>query len=203
MTALLLIRPLVRAVDWQPIAVVAALSATLAVVLQPGDGLLPHHGVLLLRMAALLAGAAAAFILVDAMALSTEAVPVPRWLRQWLRTVMAVMAAAAVWGIMCAIVIGHLPADSPDLLSGAAVEATLCVLIALAGTASAVRHTQGKQAALAGAVVLLLFYVVAQIFADNALPWPTHPDWDRVHLWWLRALPLPLLVIGLAHRDVR
>ncbi|SEH02152.1 hypothetical protein SAMN05444920_12487 [Nonomuraea solani] len=97
-------------------------------------------------------------------------------------TGVALAAPAAALGA----VLARLPPGSPGLLSGAAVEAVVFVLAGLAGAAPAVRGTQGKPAALAGAAALLVLYAGV-------------PHWGG----WLVAVPFALLVLALAHRDVR
>ncbi|GAA3254232.1 hypothetical protein [Nonomuraea helvata] len=200
MPVIALLRPLARAIDWLPVAVAAALTLLLAVVVSPGADLEAGHGLLLLRMAGVLLGAAAAFALVDGMEVSTGAVPVPRWVRQWARTIMAGTAVGVAWAATYAVVALRVPPGSPSL-AGAAVEAALCVLVGLAGAAPAVRRNHARPAGLAGAVVVLVLYVVTQ--RAGAWPVPTSAEWDTVHAWWLATMPLPLLVLAVAHRDVR
>ncbi|GAA3012605.1 hypothetical protein [Streptosporangium longisporum] len=200
---LALLRPLVRATDWTPLAVAAPLTTALAAVVQPGEPVDPRLGLLVLRASAMLLGTAAAFALVDAMDTGTAATPVPRWIRQWTRTLMAAALAAAGWGVTYAIVTVRLaPGDAPPL-PGTAVEAAGCVLAALAGAALAVRRHPGRQAALAGAAVLLALTVAARLPGSAAWPEPGDPRWDVVHAWWSAALPLPVLVLAWAHRDAR
>ncbi|MEV0230592.1 hypothetical protein [Nonomuraea sp. NPDC050786] len=200
MPVIALLRPLARAIDWLPVVVAAALALLLAVVVSPGADLEPGHGLLLLRMAGVLLGAAAAFALVDGMEASTGAVPVPRWVRQWARTLMAGAAVAVAWAATYTVVALRVPPGSPSL-SGAAVEAALCVLAGLAGAAPAVRRNHARPAGLAGAAVLFVLYGATQM--ADAWPVPDTAEWDAVHAWWLAALPLPLLVLAAAHRDVR
>ncbi|MEU4833213.1 hypothetical protein [Streptosporangium sp. NPDC023615] len=198
-----LLLPLARAIDWPPLAVAVPLAAALAAVVRPGEPVDPSLGLLVLRTAALLLGAAAAFALVDAMGTGTAATPVPRWVRQWARTVMAGAVAAAGWGVTYAIVAARLAPGDALPLAGTAVEAAGCVLAALAGAALAVRHHPGRQAALAGVLVQLVLVVAARPVGDAAWPEPGAPHWDAAHVWWAAALPLFVLVLLLAHRDVR
>ncbi|MGC5014268.1 hypothetical protein ACLQ2R_26185 [Streptosporangium sp. DT93] len=201
-----LLCPLVRAIDWLPPAVAVPLVAALAAVVQPGEPVDPRLGLLVLRMAALLLGVAAAFALVDAMDTGIAAAPVPRWIRQWVRTLLAGAVAAAGWGVAYAIVAVRLAPGDVLPLPGVAVEAAGCVLAALAGAALAVRHHPGRQAALAGMLVQLALVValwLAGDAGDTTWPDPGDPHWDTVHAWWSAALPLPVLVLVLAHRDVR
>ncbi|GAA3507719.1 hypothetical protein FHR32_004282 [Streptosporangium album] len=74
---------------------------------------------------------------------------------------------------------------------------------AVALAALAVRRHSGRQAALAGAALQLALYAGTQVFGDAAWPEPGSPQWDAIHAWWLVALPLSLLVLVGAHRDVR
>ncbi|MFF5205978.1 hypothetical protein [Streptosporangium sp. NPDC000396] len=200
---LALLRPLARAIDWLPIAVVALLAVSLAAVMSPGNTVDPRLGLLLLRTTAVLLGAAATFALVDAMTANTGSAPVPRWVRQWTRTLMVGVAVAASWGVTCAVVAIRLTPGGVLHFSGAALEAGVCALVGLAGAAIAVRRHPGRQAALAGVLVQLVLYAGTQITGDLAWPMPDSSEWDAIHRWWLAALPMPLLVLAGAHRDTR
>ncbi|GAA4587185.1 hypothetical protein GCM10023194_35380 [Planotetraspora phitsanulokensis] len=198
-----LMRPLARAVDWSPLAIAASLIVSVAALVPPGEPLGPVPALALLRTAALLLGAAAGFALVDAMSASTGAVPVPRWVRQWARTVIALSAAGLVWAATYAIVAARIVPGVAVTLPGLAVEAAVCMLVGSAGAATAVRRHPGRQAALGGAVAQLAAYAATLI--TGAGVWPALGDkhWDVTHAWWLAALPLPLLVLVAVHRDVR
>jgi hypothetical protein len=198
-----LARPLTRAIDWSPLAIAALIVISFAAVVPPGEPLSPMLALPLLRLTAVLLGAAAGFALVDAMAVSAGAVPVPRWVRQWARTVLALAAGGLAWGATYAVVAARLAPGVVMPLSGLVVEATVCALVGLAGSAMAVRRHPGRQAALAGAVVQLALYAGTQILGADAWPAPGDDRWDLAHAWWLAALPLPVLVLAAAHRDVR
>ncbi|GAA4576755.1 hypothetical protein [Planotetraspora kaengkrachanensis] len=198
-----LVRPLTRAIDWSPLAIAGSLIVCVAALVPPGEPLGPVPALTLLRMAALLLGAAAGFALVDAMSASTAAVPVPRWVRQWARTAMALTAAGLVWGATYAIVSARLARGVAVTPSGLAVEAAVCMLVGVAGAATAVRRHSGRQAALAGAAAQLAACVAALITGGGVWPSLGDEQWDLTHAWWLAALPLPVLVLVAAHRDVR
>jgi hypothetical protein len=198
-----LVRPLTRAIDWSPLAIAAVIAMSFAALVPPGEPLSPVLALPLLRMTAVLLGAAAGFALVDAMAVSAGAVPVPRWVRQWARTVMAHTAGGLAWVATYAVVAARLAPGVVMPFSGLVVEATVCVLVGLAGSAMAVRRHPGRQAALAGAVVQLALYAGTRILGADAWPAPGDGRWDLAHTWWLAALPLLVLVLIAAHRDVR
>ncbi|WP_283136770.1 hypothetical protein [Rhizohabitans arisaemae] len=201
--ALLLLRPLIRAIDWRPLTLAVAAMIALAVLIEPGDHVDPRLGLLLLRLGALLLGVAAAFALVDPASAATGATPVPRPLRQWIRTLLTGLAAGVGWGVGCLVVAVRLEPGAVLHFTGAVIEAAVAALIALAGAAVAVRRHPGRQAALAGAVTVLILYIGTQILGGGAWPEPYAADWHEIHRWWLAALPIPLLVLAAAHRDPR
>ncbi|MCG5217483.1 hypothetical protein [Streptosporangium sp. KLBMP 9127] len=204
-SAILLLRPLLRAIDWPPAATVAVCTAAVALLAFPGRDLDPFTALTLTRMAGLLFGAASAFALVDAMSVSSGALPVPRWLRQWLRTLMVLVPVTAGWGLTYAIVLARLAPGASLPLAGTALEAAVCVLAALGGAAVAVRRSQGRQAALTGAAVLGALVVASLFLSGDLWPWPLPGDvsWEPVHRGWLAALPVVLTVLVVAHRDLR
>ncbi|MEV0974235.1 hypothetical protein [Microtetraspora glauca] len=198
-----LVRPLARAIDWLPVGLAGPLTVALAIAVEPGDPMDSRLGLLLLRMSGLLLGAAAGFALVDAMAAGTDAAPVPRWVRQWARVVLVLAAVVPSWAAVCAVVAVRLEPAGVLHFPGAGVEAAACVLAGLAGSAVAVRRHGGRPAALAGAFVLLALCAGIGIAGGAAWPMPYSADWHAVHVWWLAALPVPVLVLVAAGRDVR
>lgn len=94
-----LLGPLARAIDWKPVLVTAVLSLGMAAAAMPGAVVEPGSAAVTLRMAGVLLGAAAGFALVDVAAVATTVSPVPRWLRQWIRTLLVMGAAAAAWAV--------------------------------------------------------------------------------------------------------
>jgi hypothetical protein len=201
-----LLKPLVRAIDWLPVAVVVSILAAVAALATPGRDLDPLAGLLTLRMGAVLLGAAAAFALVDAMTTSSGALPVPRWHRQWLRTLMTLAAVAVGWGVVYAIVTARLAPGFTLPLADMALEAAVCVLAGLAGSAFAVRRSEGRQAALlGGSAVPAVLLVGSLLLTGDLRPWPIpgEASWAAVHRGWLVALAVPLLVLLVANRDLR
>lgn len=199
-----LVVALVRAAQWWPLVLVAPLVPVLAVLLRwADDGIPAGTALVLLRTTGLLLGAAAPFVLADDMADSTGAVPSPRWLRQWLRTGLALGAAAAAWTATY-LVVGLWTRTLPPLPETALV-AAVCVLVGLAAAAVAVRRVPQQYGAGAGAAVVALLFAASVLLPDGWSPWPGPgtPQWDPVHLGWLVAAPVPVVVLAVAHRDRR
>ncbi|PZG25166.1 hypothetical protein C1I98_34875 [Spongiactinospora gelatinilytica] len=160
---------------------------------------------LVLRPAMLLIATTGGFALVDAMAPSIGAVPVARWARQWLRTLLILTVLAAGWGVVVAVASTRL-ADGASLpVAGLAAEAVTCALCGLAGAAVAVRHAGGRPAALAGAATIGALGVASPFLSGDLWPWPLPgaASWDAVHQRWLVATVVPLGVLLAAHRDLR
>ncbi|RBQ19246.1 hypothetical protein DP939_15020 [Spongiactinospora rosea] len=199
------VRPLVRAIDWLPAALAVPLGVTLVALVSPGKDIDPLPAVLVLRLIALLMASTGGFALVDAMAQSTGAVPVARWARQWLRTLMISVLLAAGWGAAAAVASLRL-ADGPPLpVAGLAAEAAMCALCGLAGAAVAVRRVAGRPAALAGAATIGAAAVATLFLPGDLWPWPLPgaANWEAVHQGWLVAMAVPLVVLLAAHRDLR
>jgi hypothetical protein len=195
----LLVRPLARAVPWMPVLGAAALSGltVLPALLREPE---PHSALWGLRIAAMLLGAAASFALADRM-VPVAVAPTPRWLRQWLRTGLAVVPAATVWIGLYALVRAVLGAGSAAPGGELAVEAAVCGLTGLAGAAVAARVTAAGALtgpATQGALVL------ASLFLTGSLdPWqsPGSEHWTAVHVGWSALLPVIALALIIGNRE--
>lgn len=203
--ALPLIRPLVRAIHWHPLLAVTPImpaAAGLFDALIEGD-LPPDLALVMLRVDSLLLGAAAAFALADQMAGSTAATPTPRWLRQWLRTGLALGYAAAAWAVTFRVVAAWSTTAPPWW--DTTVEAAVCVAAGLAGAGFAVRRTPERHAVAASAATLLTLTLTSLFLPVRWSPWPSGgaATWDTAHTGWLAALPVALAAVTIAHRDTR
>ncbi|MEV7519880.1 hypothetical protein [Streptomyces sp. NPDC091371] len=197
-----LLGPLVRAIDWIPVAAAAAVAAVLALATTPGSPVDPDNAAITLRMCGVLLGAAAGFALVDTAAATTTVVPVPRWLRQWLRLLLVAVAAGAAWTAALLLLSARLAEGTELAAAGLATEAAVSVAAGLACTALLVRRRPERFAAVIGAAVLLGLAVGTLPWFETVWPYPGSPDWDRIHQVWLAVLPAPLLALAFAHREV-
>ncbi|MEZ7125091.1 hypothetical protein ACBR40_07120 [Nonomuraea sp. AD125B] len=204
--ALLLVRPLARAIDWGPLAVVSAFTAGLVSLVQYGETLPGGDALVLMRICGTLLGAAAAFGLVDAMSADLGAAAVPRWVRQALRCLLPGGAAVAIWLAAFAYVLTRLPEGALFPVGDLLIEMGVCLGIALAAAATAVRLAPGRQAAMAAVVVQLAMVLGTILLPQQVRLWPPTCGfgyWDQAHLFWLAMLPLPYLWLVLAGRDLR
>ncbi|SEQ09886.1 hypothetical protein SAMN05216188_10256 [Lentzea xinjiangensis] len=198
--AISLVRPVSRAIDWIPFAAVLVATAGLAVA--TGDQVRPYNLAATVRLSALLLGATAGFALVDAASDATAATPVPRWLRQWTRTVLAFAAAMAAWGVVFAVLASRSMAGTELGFGGYLLEAAVCVSAGLACTAVVVRHRGAdRSAAVSGAAVLLAVAASTLFYPGRVWPLPVEPDWAPVHDGWLLFAPIPLAVLAFANRE--
>ncbi|MEO3863639.1 hypothetical protein [Acrocarpospora sp. B8E8] len=205
-STILLVRPLCRAIDWAPLAVVAAVVGALLALAQAGRPLASGDALALMRIAGTLLGSAAAFALVDAMSADLGAAPVPRWVRQALRCLLAGGAAVTVWLLAFTYTLSHLPDNTYFPVRDLLVEMSVCLGIALAAAASAVRYAPGRQAAMAAVVVQLALVLATILLPDQIRLWPPtcgFGHWDEAHQFWLTVLPLPYLWLAFAGRDLR
>jgi drug/metabolite transporter (DMT)-like permease len=189
--------PTARAADWTAMLVVSVVTIGLAGVARP----VPDVLLLVLRMSGVLLGAAAAFILIDPMASSTRATPVPRWRRQWLRTALALGPAMAAWAVTFALAGRRTTFDLP--WAGLALEALVCSAIGVAATAFALRRVPGKVAALAAPAAQVALIGISLLGPDESSPWPSpgSPQWTEVHRYWLAGLVVTLLALAWANLD--
>jgi hypothetical protein len=198
-----LLLTLCRAVYWTPLLITATVMPALAVLLtSPEAGTNPHD---LLRATALLIGAAAPFTLADDMAASTAALPSPRWLRQWLRTVLALGPAVIGWAATYAVIVTRSVDGAIVPLAGTALEAAVCVAVGLGGAAFAVRRVPDRHGAVYGMATLSAAFVGSLFLRGDWSPWPPpgDPRWDAAHTGWLLAAPVTVAALVIAHRDAR
>ncbi|MFD9947318.1 hypothetical protein ACFWYW_22145 [Nonomuraea sp. NPDC059023] len=204
--ALLLVRPLARAIDWAPLAVVAVFTAALVSLVGFGQVLPGGDALVLMRVCGTLLGAAAAFGLVDAMSADLGAAAVPRWVTQALRCLLPGGVAIAIWLAAFAYVLTRLPDGALFPVGDLLIEVGVCLGIALAAAASAVRFAPGRQAAMAAVVVQMALVLGTVLLPEQVRLWPPTCGfgyWDQAHLFWLAMLPLPYLWLILAGRDLR
>ena len=108
----LLTVPVARMVPWTPAAAAAALSL-LACLPAVAGAAAPASQVWALRIAAFLLGTAACFALVERLE-PVSTTPTPRWLRQWLRTVIALTPAILMWLALFSLAARSLPAHESE-----------------------------------------------------------------------------------------
>ncbi|WP_329082301.1 MULTISPECIES: hypothetical protein [unclassified Streptosporangium] len=205
-TALALARPLARAIDWAPLAAVTVFLTALVSLVEVGDELSAGTALNLMRVGGTLLGGAAAFALVDPVAANAGPAPVPRWVRQGLRCLLAGAVATAVWLGAFAVVVSRLPTGQLFPLSDLLVEAVVCLGVGLAAAATAARFTSGRQAAIAAIVVQLMLVLATVLLPPGFQLWPPtcgYGHWYEAHRFWLVMSPLPLLWLAAANRDVR
>ncbi|MBT2229955.1 hypothetical protein [Nonomuraea sp. NEAU-A123] len=201
---LLLLRPLVRAISWAPLAVVTLFTAALVTLADFGQPLTAGMGLILLRISGTLLGSAAAFALVDAMSGGAE--PVSHRLRQAERCLLAGGVAVAVWLGAFAYVLSRLPDGALFPVGDMLVEVGVCLGIGLAAAATAVRYAPGRQAAMAAVVVQLALVLATILLPPEVRLWPPTCGfgyWDEAHRFWLFALPVPYLWLVVSGRDLR
>ncbi|MFC7528965.1 hypothetical protein [Actinoplanes sp. GCM10030250] len=212
----LLVPHLVRAVPWWPLvgAVSLAILAQLPLLAEEPSGRAVLTG---LWLAAGVLGAAAAFALPDGMA-STVITPVPRWVRQWLRTGLVVLPAGVVWALlyMAARHIAGPEAVGDGLVAGAGIgagavggagfvvlQAAVCGLLPVAVAAIGARYRDTASGALFGPVAQGMVLVGSLFFSDRASPWsvPGAGEWTTAHRVWPVALVLVLGTLLWGNRE--
>jgi hypothetical protein len=155
----------------------------------------PSRAAMLLRVLAVVLGAAGACALVDRM--GAVPVPAPRWLRQWLRVLLGLFPAAVAWAGLATLL-------HPDHVAELATEALTCALTAFAGTAGAARRPTSATSALAGPVTQVALVAATLLPPPRYSPWigPEQPHGGTAHrLWWI-ASAVAIAVLALANRDL-
>ncbi|GLW98654.1 hypothetical protein [Microtetraspora sp. NBRC 16547] len=205
MLVIQLIKPIVRAIDWIPLAATGTLAVVMAWLIDAGSPLNTGTALTLLRMMGVMLGAAAGFAVIDEMTASTAATPVPRWLRQWLRCGFGGLTAGLSWAVACAVASARLPENGGLRVAGMAVEAAVCITVGLLAASVAGRVHQGRAAALAGTGGLLVIVSVSLVLRGPYWPWlyPQEENWEIVHWGWSAVLPPVLTALGWVSRDRR
>jgi hypothetical protein len=116
---------------------------------------------------ALALGAGGAAAMIDRM--RALPVPVPRWLRQWLRLALIGLPTAAVWTAIAALLHTR---PSPGLVA----EAAVCGPVALAAAAYAGRYRHTPTAALAGPVTQATLLIATVFPQGRHSPWTVPAD---------------------------
>ncbi|MEU8655968.1 hypothetical protein [Actinoplanes philippinensis] len=201
MTIRLLIPHLARAVSWWPFGAAVAL-AVLAQVSVLADEPLDWAVLSGLWLAAGALGAGAGFALPDLMG-STVITPVPRWMRQWLRTGLVLLPAVLVWAL---IYVGVRETVKPELTWPAGfviLQAAVCGLLPIAAAAVGARHRNTAAGALAGPAVQGVLLVGSLFFTEQESPWamPGPAGWTAAQHGWPVALVLALVILLLANRE--
>ncbi|NUT41123.1 MAG: hypothetical protein HOV86_14145 [Thermoactinospora sp.] len=191
-----LLRFLIRAIDWAPLAVAGVLAVLLTWLAGTGELFT------LLRMLGVLLGAAAGFAVADEMGPTIGATPVPRWLRQWLRAGLGGLTAMALWSTACLIAASRMPTLR---VPGMAVEAATCIAVGLLAAAIAGRFHHGRVSGMAGLGGLLAIVSITLALRGPYWPWlyPQEANWEIVHVGWTVALAAALTALGWANRDLR
>ncbi|WP_143047065.1 hypothetical protein [Amycolatopsis xylanica] len=187
-----LVKPIGRAIDWTPFAV--AVPAVLGLAFAAGGE--PVSLAATVRLGALLPGTAAGFAVVDPLSVVT---PVPRWVRQWLRTLLAFAAAAAAWCAVFGVFAVRAAPGTVTGFGGYALEAAVCVSAGLACTAVVAVRRADRVSGAVGAAVLLALAASTLFYEGRVWPLPEEPEWAAVHHAWLLVLPVPLMVLTLAN----
>jgi hypothetical protein len=165
----------------------------------------PGETLTFLRLTALLLGAAAAFTLADDMAVNTAALPSPRWLRQWMRTFLALGSAAIGWTATYLAATAWAADGVNPPLATTALEAAVGVTLGLTGAAFGVRRVPDRHGAVAGMATLFTAFVGSLFLPGDWSPWPSPGDhrWDTIHTGWLLVAPVTMAALTIAHRDTR
>jgi hypothetical protein len=196
----LLAVPVARMLPWAPVAAAVVLSL-LACLPAVAGAAAPASQVWALRIAAFLLGASACFALIEPLT-PVSATPTPRWLRQWLRTVIALTPAIAVWLALFSLAANSIPAhDLP--FADLAAEASVCGLTGVAGTAVAARRGHSPTTALAGPAAQGALIAATLFLPGDHSPWllPTAAASGTIHDCWTAAVPIPLLILGVANLE--
>ena len=190
--------PLVRAVRWQPVLVVAGLTALL-LWWQWGDLEDATVAIWLLRGVALMLAAALPFGLDDGSRATLAASPTPLSSRTAGPLLLVVLPAASVWAVACWVV-SRPGADVP--VGGLTLEA---LALGASSTALALSLCRWRDVtdpgALTAPVVVALGLVLPQLPRWAAIVVPPGPGWESAHLRWLAVLAAAVLVAGVATSD--
>jgi fluoroquinolone transport system permease protein len=175
---------LIRVLRWQPLAVAA--TAAIAI----GVGGVVDGKLAVLRAAAVLLALGVAFVIDDASATTSAAVPVSRGYRLTMRIAVAGLSVGVAFAVAA---VPERPVGA-SLLTGVALEATALGVIALAaGVFAHLRLDEPEPSMFGiGAVGAVVFSVLALSRRWPIMP-SAGPDWRAAHVWWAG-----LLAVGVA-----
>ncbi|GAA2513245.1 hypothetical protein [Winogradskya humida] len=198
----LLTVPVTRTVPWAPTATAVTLSLLACLPAVVGAAA-PASQVWALRIAGFLLGAGACFALIEPF-VPVAATPTPRWLRQWLRTVVALTPVIAVWLALFSLAACSLPAGGLPFADLAA-EASVCGLTGVAGAAVAARRAHSLTGALVGPAAQGALIAASLFLSGDHSPWllPGAAGPAAIDSWWTAAVPIPLLIVSLANLEHR
>ncbi len=190
--ALLLARPAVRVVSWQPL-VYMMLAGILIVA--SGNRASVH---LRLSIASAAVAAATAFLLDDSAAVTLAASPMSLPLRRLQRVTVGALAVGLWWAAAIAVTT-HLAGGFP--LRGRALE--LSVYVAVATAVSATASTMGDRTAggIAGALFSMACFGTTFLPSRTWLPLPAHPDAPGAMSRLLAVLACAIAVLAWMSRD--
>ena len=207
-TAALSVRPVARSVRWGPLLGAGLAGGALVGLMSP-DHPDASAGLAVLRLAAVLLAAGAAFALDDRAADTRAPSPTPLRARRALRLAVVVVAGAGLWAVVTATAAVVAPAGQEPLpVAGATLEAAAMLAFTLAAAVVAGRWAPHGLGGVAGGPTLT-FAVLALYLAQ--MRWPRHltffalgpgdPAWGPAQLRWSAVLALALGILALESLD--
>ena len=178
-----------RVLRWQPVAVASAGAVAIGV----AD--IVDSGLVTLRVAALMLAVGVGFVIDDASAVSTVAVPVSRAHQVTLRMTVGGLAVAVAFA---AIAVPERWAGV-SVVTGVALEAAALVVAALAAAVIAHLRFEAAEPGFVGVGVVAAVVVTAIALPQQwALIPSVGPEWSDAHLRWagLLALGVAALIAG-------
>ncbi|MEV8516036.1 hypothetical protein [Dactylosporangium sp. NPDC051484] len=195
--------PVIRAVDWTPLAAASVTTIALALLTTPGQPIQVQNLTVTARMCGVLLGVAAGFAVVDTADEISAVTPAPRWLRQSIRALGAFAVAAAVWAVAVSVMVARAVTDVDLGIGGLIVEAAFWIITGLSCAACAVRFQPVRMAAVAGAAVTLGLAVSTVFDRERFWPLPQDDQWQAAHVIWGVGLVVVTTVLLLTNREVR
>ncbi len=204
-------RPLAGSTRWQPLAGAGGVAAVIAY-FETRDqcveaGLPPCLGVgnkiMALRLAAVVIGIGAAFLLDDPAEDTLAHVPTPRIFTRALRLLLAMPLAGMVWAL-CVAVAMRTGGAEPFPLRQVTLEAGALWMVAVAASAGAARLVPERLGGIAGGPLLLLLTVAAILAPARFrlfVPEPAEPRWKDAHDLWAWVLFTSVLLAAWWSRD--
>lgn len=185
--AVRLLRPMVRAVNWVPVAPAGTL-ALLAVWLIARDDLAGlEERIVAVRIAAVLLALSMAFVLDDTTAELSASTPSPLLLRRSVRVLLMLLPTAILWiGVLWVMVRAPLTEPSSLPIVALTLELGAVVMITMAMAAVLIRWGSSDLGGLPASAALLGLTLVSWLMPEDTRLWvyPGQANWTAAHVWW-------------------
>ncbi|CAN5682415.1 hypothetical protein BH24ACT15_BH24ACT15_18220 [soil metagenome] len=202
--AVRLLAPMVRAVNWVPVAPAGALALLAVWLISRDDFAGLEERIAAVRTAALLLVLSTAFVLDDATAELSDSTPAPLLLPRTVRVLLMFVPTSSLWAAVLWVMV-RAPLTEPSSLPIAALTLELGAIVMLTIAIAAVTIKLGNVdvGGRPAAAALLGLTLVSWLMPEDTRLWvyPGQTNWVEAHVWWCVILITAGTVFGWASVD--